>query len=164
MATLLPIALDQTGVISVAGIVVAGVLGPATVATFARCRQKGDQSHERRLKRYDDLATLLDDAAAQLAPGASYLRKAAAGGGPSATELGEWSSRVHSTYERLLLRLPETDPVCQRFDIARQWLREVARSIADGDSAETESTIRTFEQARSAFLASARTKLDQSIT
>jgi hypothetical protein len=162
MTTLLPVALDQTGVISVVGIAVSGVVGPGAIAWFARRRQDADHGHERRLKRHDDLAALLDDAASQLAPGASYLREAAEGASSSEPELGEWSSRVHSTYERLLLRLAESDPVCQRFDEARKALGELGSTIAECPSA-ADRAVSNFESARTAFLKASREKLDRSL-
>jgi hypothetical protein len=151
-ADVIPFALTDTAVVSVVGIVVSGIAGPWAVARWARTRQKADHRHERRQKRYDDLVALLDSAAEILAPGASRLR-AASDGATDSADLVEWSSQVHVTYERLLLRLRADDPVSEAYLSARQHLVGVAGALEKPVSdVELDDAVDQFEAARSNYL------------
>lgn len=151
---MLPIAISDTAAISIVGIVVSGVVGPGFAAHWARTRQREDHRHAHAEKEHDDLTTLLDAAAVTLAPGVTRLRKAKVGEEPG---LEAWSSEVHATYERLLLRVPIGDPVAVAYKKARDRLSEVAQIFDSGHVVEDEeAAISAFENARTDYLDQAR--------
>lgn len=122
---LLPMALSDTAVVSIAGIAVSGLLGPAAASLWARRQQRREHLHDRGLKRFDDLVDLLDRSAELLAPGTSHVRaafEAAQRGDPEAADICDWASEVHVAYERILLRLPKDDPVSQAYRTAQKRL------------------------------------------
>jgi hypothetical protein len=150
----LPLAVSDTAAISIAGILVSGVVGPGFAARWARSRQRADHRQAHEEKEHEDLTSLLDGAAVALAPGVSKFRKARSGGEP---ELDVWSGEVHATYERLLLRLAEDDPVAVAYKAARDRLTAVAEVFAEGAGATREdAAAEAFEAARTDFLARAR--------
>jgi hypothetical protein len=151
----IPFALTDTAAVSIVGIVVSGVAGPWAAARWARTRQVADHRHERRQKRYDDLADLLNSAAEVLAPGASHLRAAA--DGADDPDLLAWSNQVHVTYERLLLRLKTDDPVSEAYLSAREHLVRVADVLVGPTSTmDVERSVGEFETARTIYLERAR--------
>lgn len=163
-----PVALSDTVVVSIAGIAVSGVFGPLVIGLLARWRQRTDHRHERRLKRHDDLAALLDDAAKMLAPAATRLRAAWEEGirkkDLDLRELRGWTSEVHVTYERLLLRLSEDDPISQAYEAARERLVELGELIGrQADENAIEEAADRFQDARSLFLQEARRRIEEEL-
>jgi hypothetical protein len=154
---MLPYALSDTATISIVGIIVSGVVGPGFAAHWARSRQADDHKQAHVEKEHDDLAALFDSAAVTLASGVTRLRKARGSDEPG---LESWAGEVHATYERLLLRVPEQDPVAIAYKAARDRLTELADVFATGGPPVNEegSTV-AFEQARSTYLKEARTCL-----
>jgi hypothetical protein len=151
---MLPLALSDTATISIAGIIVSGVVGPGFAARWARTRQKDDHRNAHADKEFDDLTALLDSAAATLASGATRLRRAKNGDEP---ELEAWAGEVHATYERLLLRVAEDDPVAIAYKEARDRLTDLAEvSAPGGTEGDDEAAKESFEQARSSYLEQAR--------
>lgn len=160
----MPLALTDTAAVSIVGIVVSGIAGPWAVSRWTRKRQKADHLHERRQKRHDDLVALLDSAAELLAPGASRLRAAADNSSESAA-LVQWSSQIHVTYERLLLRLRADDPVSETYLVARNHLVDVAKALERSASqVEIDDVVDQFEAARSRYLDRAREYLHRELT
>lgn len=151
---MLPLAISDTAAISIVGILVSGVVGPGFAAYWARTRQRDDHQHAHAEKEHDDLTALLDSAAATLASGVTRLRRAKSGEEP---ELDAWSSEVHATYERLLLRVAIDDPVAVAYKSARDRLSFVADAIAaQASDAAEDAAITAFEQARTSYLKRAR--------
>lgn len=151
---MLPLAISDTASISIVGIVVSGVVGPGFAALWARSRQREDHQHAHAEKEHDDLTALLDSAAATLATGATRLRKASRGDEP---ELDGWAEEVHATYERLLLRVAEHDPVAIAYKEARDRLTALADVVASGGPGDKEdAAIAAFEKARTTYLDQAR--------
>ncbi len=158
---MLPLALTDTAAVSIVGIVVSGVIGPGVAAHSARTRQRSDHEHEGRQRRHDDLAQLLDEAARVLAPGASRLR-AIAEGDLDQAEVGGWSTEVHATYERLLLRLATEDPVAVAYLQAREALLAIAQAFDNSrPQPEINAAMDLFETARSNYLNRARERLSR---
>ena len=156
------LALTDTAAVSIAGIIVSGVLGPGFAAWWARNRQVREHTNNRRLKELDDLTELLDEAATVLAPGASNLRDAWDAdlrGDDQPREIRDWSRQVHSTYERILLRLPESDDVSRSYLQAREELEELGQELPREDEDGKEAVIDRFEIARLRYLAAARARL-----
>ena len=151
---LLPLAISDTAAISIVGIVVSGVVGPGFAAHWARTRQRDDHEHAHAEKEHDDLTALLDAAAVTLASGVTRLRKAKSGEEP---QLEVWSSEVHATYERLLLRVALDDPVAISYKEARDRLTAVAHAFdPQAVSGDEDAAISEFEVARTRYLDQAR--------
>lgn len=151
---MLPLAISDTATISIVGIVISGVVGPGFAAYWARTRQREDHRHAHAEKEHDDLTALLDSAAATLASGVTRFRKAKSGNEP---DLDLWSTEVHATYERLLLRVAVEDPVAIAYKDARDHLTSVADVFASQSSdADEDGAIAAFEQARIFYLDRAR--------
>ena len=164
----IPLALSDTVVVSIAGIAVSGIFGPLAIGLLARWRQHADHRHERRLKRHDDLAALLDDAAKMLAPAATRLRTAREEGTRKEDldqrELRGWTSDIHVTYERLLLRFSENDPISETYHAARERLVELGELIArQANEDAIEEAADRFQDARSLFLERARRRIEQEL-
>lgn len=153
---------SSTTVISVAGILTSGVVGPSALAWWAQRRQEHEFANDRAVNWDEDLRGLLDDAAVLLGGGATNLRlvyEASHRRQQPPTEVGEWASRVHLTRERLLLRLPEDDRVVVAYTATRDSLESILQAMAAGKSAaadDLEAAIAAFEARRSAFLTAAR--------
>jgi hypothetical protein len=154
-------------VISIAGILTSGVLGPAAAARWARNRQSREFEHDRRTRRTDDLRLVLDNAAVSLGSGISRFRsafEAEAAGAPVPASMAEWAERAHLADERLRLRLPTTHPVVITYEAARERLVEFAEMLDETqgkDPDRAEDARSAFESARGAFLGEAQALLER---
>src|SRR3954463_13874892 len=85
----------DTATIALAGILTSGVVGPGFAAAWHRLSQRRQFRHEHALKEYEDLRSLLDEAAQVLGAGITNLRVSQEGAGDiKPEELHEWSSKV----------------------------------------------------------------------
>lgn len=156
---------SSTTVISVAAILTSGVLGPSALAWWTHIRQGREFAHDRSVRWDEDLRELLDEAAVLLGAGATNLRlthEASERKQMPPVEVGEWASKVHLTRERILLRLPDDNPVVIAYTAARDALEPISQVMAARESAKTddvEAAIADFELRRSTFLAAAREAL-----
>ena len=152
-------------ILGVTGIVVSGIAGPAVSAWFSR---RGDQqrfARDQLERRRDDLRAVVDEGAALLGRGETNLRlahEAVSGGGHEPAAVTEWASRVHLLGQRLLLRLPEDDPVVVAYEAVRSALVEVATTYGQGS--QYQSAVTAFEQQRTDFLDKARGTLQRTDT
>jgi hypothetical protein len=146
-------------IVSGLGILVSGVIGPMATARATRRANRQQFELDRAARRRDDLRTLVDEAAALLALGATNLRlereASEAGDHPPAT-VTDWSSAVHLLRQRLLLRLTAENAVIVAYDAVQTALVEVGRA---GNWAAHESAVERFETSRDSFLDAARVAL-----
>lgn len=153
---------DQTYV-SIAGIVTAGVLGPAAGALWANWRQEATFRHEHSLRRSEDLREVLDEAAVVLASGLTRLRElleSAELSEKATEEVRTWSMQVHELSERLALRLPDDSRTVKAYEQAKEALAAVAEGASEQSVAASVSALMDdAEAARVTFLASARTTM-----
>jgi hypothetical protein len=152
----------DTTTIALAGILTSGVVGPGFAAAWQRLSQRRQFRHEHSLKQYEDLRTLLDDAAQVLGAGITNLRVFQEGSGDITPEqLHEWSSKVHLTRERLLLRLPADSSVVRAYTDARAKLTDLSSVIdVEGDDPRRGAAETGFVDARDAFLTVAQQHLN----
>ena len=151
-------------IISVVGIVVAGVVGPWLNAWVTRRanRQQFDQDRAGAVR--DDLAKLVDESAELFAIGATMLRQAAearSAGHPTPTAGADWASKVFPLGQRLRLRVPADDPIVRGFDDVREHLVDVAQHPAN--AAALDVAIQAFESVRDRYLDEARGRLEAPI-
>jgi hypothetical protein len=157
--------MSSAAALGITGIIVSGVVGPL-VASWANRRgdrQRFARDEERR--RRGDLQAIVDEGAVLLGAGETNLRlahEAAARNQPSPPRVDEWAGSVHLLGQRLLLRLPEDDPIVASYEAVRTAL--LAVGDAYGDEAAYPSTVDEFEARRTAFLEEARLRLERTTT
>jgi len=155
--------MNSTVAVSAVGIVVAGVVGPALSGWAARRADAQRFRREQSGKRRDDLRAVVDEAARLLALGATNIREireAQAGDHAEPSDVRDWASNVHALQQRLLLRVPASDPVATTYQDVRDAL--IALDRPDGQGLE--DAVRDFEQKRMAFLSAARTSLESAVS
>jgi hypothetical protein len=153
--------LSATVWVSIAGIVVSGVVGPQLTSRATWRANRRQFNRDQNAKRRDDLRTLLDEAAVLLASGATNLRlirENAANDRPESDELVDWLGKVFPMSQRLRLRLPESNAVVQAYDSVREALIETQNLAAGIDG-----QVLNFETKRREFLETARKELDREI-
>jgi hypothetical protein len=155
---------NDTLVISLAGILTSGVVGPWVGARWASTRQRDEFKNDWLSRRSDDLRGVLDEAATLLASGASMFRRAAearASGERIPDRIDEWSEQAHLARERLRLRIRPDDPVISRYEAARERLIDYAKLLGQesGRVDPDGPALDAFESARADFLEAARAAL-----
>jgi len=154
--------MNSTLIVSVTGIAVSGVVGPAISGWAIRRADAQRFKREQGRRRRDDLRAVVDQAATLLALGATNLRRireAGAAGREEPDEVRDWASNVHALQQRLLLRVAPSDPVA----IAYQDVRDALVALDRPDRVALEDAVWDFEQKRLAFLAAARASLEKAI-
>jgi hypothetical protein len=155
---------DQTLIVSIVGIGVAGVVGPAVTAWATRRASRQQFERDQAGKRRDDLRKLVDEAAELLAAGATNIRRlssAAQMNQPPPAEVETWAQTVFSLQQRLRLRLPADHEVVETYDAVRLKLVAIGqRGHAAG--AEQELVVE-FERDRDTFLDAARRALERPV-
>lgn len=156
---------DTTLIVSVTGIVMSGVVGPAATAWATRRAQRQQFVRDREARRRDELLGLLDEAAATIGSGATRMRELAeaadAGTDPPA-ELRAWSETVFSTGQRLRLRLGADHDIVTSYERARALLVEVGQAGAAGTGQDRQ--VEAFEVARAEFLGASKKALDAPVS
>jgi len=151
---------SNAAILGVTGIVVSGVVGPAIAFIAARNGDRRRYALDARQRQHEDLQKVVDDGAVLLGAGQTNLRlarEAVSAGGDVPEEVKEWSSQVHLLGQRLLLRLPATDPIIVRYEAVREALLALGESY--GDEARYEDAAADFETRRDDFLTEARANL-----
>lgn len=153
--------LNATIWVSIAGIVVSGVVGPQITSWSTRRANRGQFKLDQNAKRRDDLRAILDEAAVLLANGATNLRligENSSSGQPDSAELANWRSEVFPMGQRLRLRLSDDNEVVRAYDDTTKALIETV-----GEAGSIEAAISNFETQRKRFLDVARKELDKEI-
>lgn len=153
--------LTATVWVSIAGIVVSGVLGPQITTWSTRRSNRRQFDRDQNTKRRDDLRAIFDEAAVLLASGATNLRlirENASSGQADSEEIANWRRQVFPMAQRLRLRLPGDSEVIRAYEDAREALIESGDKTDDIDAA-----ILRFEAQRSRFLDAARKELEKKI-
>lgn len=143
----------STLIVGVVGIVVSGILGPAT--TVALLRKNARQQFKRDLivTRREDLARVLDEAALLLGAGGTNLRllkEAQNSGEPPPAAASEWARSVFPLGQRLRLRLSASNEVVRAYDDVRARLTEAQEAIDDRTAFD--NVLDRYEAARADFL------------
>jgi len=149
-------------ILGVTGIVVSGVIGPAIAFIAARNGDRRRYALDARQRQHEDLQKVVDDGAVLLGAGQTNLRlaqEAVSAGGEVPAEVKEWSSQVHLLGQRLLLRLPASDPIIISYEAVREALLALGKSY--GDEERYEQAAGEFETRRDEFLTEARANLDR---
>ena len=105
----------------------------------------------------------MDEAATLLARGATNIREireAQVGHHAEPSDVRDWASNVHALQQRLLLRVPASDPVATTYQDVRDALIALDRTDGPG----LEDAVRDFEQKRMAFLSAARTSVESAVS
>jgi hypothetical protein len=155
----------STLIVGLAGIVMSGFIGPSVTAWFTAKRERTKDARARVADERDDLRELLDDAAKVLGGAVSNLRPlldAQQSRRDAPAEPAEFLGTLFPLGQRLRLRLPEGDPVLQRYDEVRGEL--VHLSSATGSQAEWDAAVTAFEDARARFLDAGREAVHAPIT
>ena len=148
--------------LGITGIVVSGIVGPAASAWFSRRADRQRFAHDDQQRRRDDLRGIVDEAAELLGAGQTNLRlafEAVSRGAPEPAEVRDWASRVHLLAQRLLLRLPASDPVIVAYESVRRALLQVGETYASPE--RQADAVAGFEAARGEFLEKARQALER---
>jgi len=157
---------NTTLIVSVTGIAVSGVVGPAATSWAARRAARKQFVRDQAAKRREELHGLLDEAASVLGLGPTRLRQTRELQRAS-VELPEdlrlWPEQVYVIGQRLRLRLGGADPVVRAYDTVRGRLVEAAQLAVQDDEQQHENAVLRFEAGREEFLATARAKLDAPI-
>jgi hypothetical protein len=143
---------------SVAGIGVAGVVGPMATAWATRRANRQQFERDQAASRRGDLRSLIDEASALLGSGATNLRTAKeslAARAQEPPEVSEWAMNVHLLKQRLLLRLPPSDPVMSSYEAVLETLEAISKT----DGGAYIDALRSYESAHGAFLEAARVAL-----
>jgi hypothetical protein len=131
----------------------------------ACCRPQRDRRRyalDARQRQHEDLQKVVDDGAVLLGAGQTNLRsaqEAVSAGGDVPAEVKEWSSQVHLLGQRLLLRLPASDPIIVSYEAVREALLALGESY--GDEERYQQAASEFEARRDEFLTEARANLDR---
>jgi hypothetical protein len=149
---------DTTLIVSVVGIGVSGVVGPAATAWATRWAARRQFVSDREVRRLDELLALLDEAAQALGLAIVRLRQSreAQGAGPDADQQ-VWAEQVYSIGQRLQLRLGNADPVMAAYEHARAALLDAGKRGLEAESHD--AAIAAFEAARGEFLLRAQRML-----
>ena len=147
---------NDTLIVSIAGIVVSGVVGPGATAWASRRAARSQFNRDQEASRRDELRHLFDEAAELLGAGPTLLRRVRERMGEDANdELRHWSEKVFALGQRLELRLGEGDPAVRQFNLVRELL------AASGDG---RVELASFESLRNEFLREARSALEKPIS
>jgi hypothetical protein len=150
---------SDTAYVSIAGIVTAGLLGPAASALWTRWQQKAEFRHEHTVRREEDIRKLLDEAAVALAGAATRIREAVERGSSTGDggDLRQWAGEVHQLSERLVLRLDARSETVRAYEEARAAIVDLVDGVDKGRGKEAFSrSVDKAEAARSNFLDAAR--------
>lgn len=154
----------KTLLVAIAGIVVAGLLGPSATAWATRRANRQQFERDHRARRRDDFRALVDDAAKLLGAGVTNLRigrEAKAEGSEEPKEVKEWASEVHLLRQRLLLRRAAGEPVMTAYASVLDALEQVGAAASDE---AYEQAVTNYEQSMEQFLSSARASLDAPVS
>jgi hypothetical protein len=152
--------MNATVVVSAVGILVSGVVGPAVSSWAGR---RSDAQRFRRddaARRRDDLSAVVDEAARLLAVGGTsvrLIREAREAMSLEPAEVKEWASSVHVLEERILLRVPATNPIAVTYHAVRESLIALDSTDAAQHAGDD------FEARRDSFLEASRVELERSV-
>jgi hypothetical protein len=150
---------SDTAYVSIAGILTAGLLGPAASALWTRWQQKEAFKHEHTVRREEDVRKLLDEAAVALAGAVTRIREAVEQGSSAggAGDLRQWAGEVHELSERMVLRLDARSETVRAYEEARAAIAELLEDVdTGGDDEAFNRSVDKAEAARSKFLDAAR--------
>jgi hypothetical protein len=153
-----------TLIVGVVGIVVSGILGPATTILLSRRNARQQFKRDLIVTRREDLARVLDEAALLLGAGGTnlrVLREAEDRGEPAPAAASEWARSVFPLGQRLRLRLSASDEVVRAYDDVRVRLTEAQEAI--NDPATFDNVISRYEDARAAFLDASRAAIQAAV-
>jgi hypothetical protein len=153
-----------TLIVGVVGIVVSGLLGPATTVALSRRSARQQFKRDLIVSRREDLARVLDEAALLLGAGGTNLRilkEAQDGGEPVPPAAGEWARSVFPLGQRLRLRLSVSDEVVRAYDDVRDRLTQAQEAI--DDQAAFDDVLARYEDARAAFLDASRAAIQATV-
>jgi hypothetical protein len=166
--TLLRSVADRTLIISVAGVVMSGIVGPTLTAWAARVSQRKQFLRDREGTRRDELLALCDEAAALLAVGPARIREIldhVAQNRPAAEHTETWSDDVYAIEQRLVLRLGSRDPIVEAYAAVRASLAETLEiSVDTDDQQRRENAVLRFESARAAFFETTKRAMHAPVT
>lgn len=154
--------MNATVAVSAVGIFVSGVVGPAISSWAGRRADAQRFAREQAGVRRDDLRSVVDDAARLLAVGATNIRLIHAArdeGAEESPEVKDWASNVHALQQRLLIRVPENNPVAQTY----QNVREALIALDQPQPTHLGDAVEDFEAKRIAFLDAARIELRRAV-
>lgn len=147
---------SPTVIVSIAGIVVSGVVGPAVSTWAARVSARRQFVRDREATRRDELLSLLDEAASILGLGPVRLRQTREHASDRTTPEAEvriWPEQVYALGQRLRLRLGAEHEVVTAYERVRARLVECGQIGSDvADTQKHENAILRFEAARGEFL------------
>lgn len=157
---------DSTLIVSVTGILVSGVVGPAVSTWAARRTARRQFLRDRAAGRMAELGSILDEAASLLGLGVTRLRQtreASLAGSQLGEDLRTYPEEVYVVGQRLRLRLGGEDPIVKAFEEVRASLVEASECPDDDESAHEAAAV-CFEENRERFLTAARARLSAPIS
>lgn len=121
--------------ISITGIVVSGVVGPAASALWARRADRARAERESAATKLRDDEALISEAVAVLAPAATYARRIHSG--EPSQSLNEWIGYVYPLGLKIRLRFGASSLIATAYDDVRNCLTDIVDSPAGATGANT---------------------------